>query len=31
MFSTVFPYRNKIRNLIMGTENAHSIVHSPSD
>ena len=31
MFRTVFPYKNKIGNLIMGTEKAHSIVHSPSE
>ena len=31
MFRTVFPYKNKIGNLIMGTEKAHFIVHSPSE
>jgi len=31
MFRTVFPYKNKVGNLIMGTEKAHSIVHCPTE
>ena len=31
MFRTVFLYKNKIENMIMGTEKAHSIVHSPPE